>query len=93
MEAWQIGIGLVICFVLMFQRRFWFVLLTMCSLSAGLELLSCIVHYQIPGALGYFILMISCWSFAGAIAESYPVPKENRAKEVHLSEPPDWSPY
>ena len=94
METWGTGIGLAICFVLMFQRWFRFIALTMGSLAAGFELLTSIMHFYISSALGYAIFMVVCWSLAAAMAQ--PSSKEKIAQEIRYStvdaDHPDWSP-
>ena len=97
METWEIGIGLAICLVLMFQRWFRFIALTMGSLAAGFELLASIMHFHIPSALGYAILMVVCWSLAAAMAGTHPPQREKVAQEMRPPstdvDHPDWSPH
>jgi hypothetical protein len=93
MEIWQTGIGLAIFLVLIFQRWFWFVALTMGSLAAGVESLANIMHLHITSAFGYIFLMLICWSFATAIAGGYPSSREKVVQEgCPLPAYPDWSP-
>lgn len=88
-------VGLTCLVLLMFQRWFWIVAFGAGSVASCIALVTSVMHFQVFGALGYFMLMLVCWLFAKTIAEGYPSAKENRAEEVHLSkgDHPDWSPH
>jgi hypothetical protein len=70
MDLWLIIAGLI-CLVIVLQRWFWLLVFGISGLAACFALLASIIHFQILGALGFFFLMIICWSIAGAIAKGY----------------------
>jgi len=94
MELGLIIVG-IFCVVLMFQRWCWLIVFGIASLVSCIALLASIIHFQIFGALGFFILMLICWKIAKSIANGYPAPDEKPAQEIHLPsklDGPDWSP-
>ena len=96
METGLVIAGLIICFVLIFQRWFWLIALGIGSLAACVAMLASIIHLRFIGATGYMIVMIICWTVAKSIADDYPPPKKNGGQEdglKHYKDSPDWSPH
>ena len=96
METWTIGLMLVLLCVLIFKRRFWFVVFTLGSLDTVLESLAHFSHLYFIGAVGYAIASFVCWSLAAAIG-GYSPSGENTLREKQTStasrDQPDWSPH
>lgn len=96
----NMGTGLIIvgliCLVLMLQRWFWLFVFGIGSVVSCFALLGSIIHFQLLGALGYFCLMLICWSIAKGIASANgPSPKDNMVQETRptfKTDDPDWSP-
>jgi len=95
METGLTIIGLICLAVLMFKRWFWLIVLGTGSVASFFALLDSAVHFKIPGTIGFFCLMLICWSFARVIAGGYPKPDENMPQDAVLpsrTDNPDWSP-
>lgn len=63
-----IVLGFIFLFLL-FQRWFWVLVFFFSGLASGFAMLASIFHFQILGALGFFVLMAICFSIFRAIAE------------------------
>ncbi|MEO6319201.1 MAG: hypothetical protein ABIR56_00940 [Polaromonas sp.] len=57
--------------LLMTQRWFWLLVFGFSGLASLFAMLASIIHFQILGALGFFMLMSISWSIAGAVASRY----------------------
>lgn len=66
MEAIWIAL-LILCVLLAFHRWFWTLAFGLGTIAALFAMLASIVHFQILGALGFFILTCILGSIAGAI--------------------------
>jgi hypothetical protein len=51
------------------RRWFWFVAFAFGSLASFFAMCASVIHFQILGAVGFFILMFVCWSMALGVAE------------------------
>lgn len=61
----------ILFFYLIFQRWFWALVFFFCGLGSLFAMIASIIHFQILGALGFFVTMvISCIIFAFA-AQKY----------------------
>ncbi len=63
-----IVVGLIALFLIT-QRWFWLWGFGLGGLASCFAMIASVIHFQILGAIGYFVLMIICWGVAGAIAE------------------------
>jgi hypothetical protein len=63
------GLG-VLALVLITQRWFWLLAFGIGGLAAAFSTLASIFHFQILGALGYFLLTLICWGITAVIADS-----------------------
>jgi hypothetical protein len=61
-------LGLLALF-LVFQRWFWLLVFGLGGLAACFAMIASVIHFQILGAIGFFILMMILWSIADAIAD------------------------
>ncbi len=57
MEAVLIFIG-ILAILLIFQRWFWILVFGLGGLASCFAMLASIIHFQILGAIGFFILMV-----------------------------------
>ena len=63
------GLG-VLLVVLVTQRWFWLLAFGIGGLAAAFSTLASIFHFQILGALGFFLLTIICWLITAAILDN-----------------------
>jgi len=68
MEIVLIVIG-ILAILLLFQRWFWILLFGLSGLASCFAMLASIIHFQILGAIGFFILMMILWGITSAIAD------------------------
>ena len=59
----------ILAILLIFQRWFWVLLFGIGGLASCFTMLASIIHFQILGAVGFFILMMILWGIAGSIAD------------------------
>ena len=59
----------ILLILLLFQRWFWILVFGLGGLAACFAMLASIIHFQILGAVMFFILMVILWSIAGAISD------------------------
>ncbi len=59
----------VIALVLITQRWFWLLVFGFAGLASLFAMLASIIHFQILGALGFFVLMFICWGIFSAIGD------------------------
>ena len=72
-DSWNVvlvflGIGFIF---LLFQRWFWWLVFSIGGLASCFTMIACIIHFQILGAIGFYILMNVLWAISGAIADSF----------------------
>jgi hypothetical protein len=63
------GLGVLVV-VLVTQRWFWLLAFGVGGLAAAFSTLASIFHFQILGALGFFLLTIICWLITAAILDN-----------------------
>jgi len=63
------GLGVLVV-VLVTQRWFWLLAFGVGGLAAAFSTLAGIFHFQILGALGFFLLTIICWLITAAILDN-----------------------
>ena len=63
------GLGVLVV-VLVTQRWFWLLAFGVGGLAATFSTLASIFHFQILGALGFFLLTIICWLITAAILDN-----------------------
>jgi len=63
MEVILIITGILIL-LLMLQRWFWVLVFGLGGLASCFSMLASIIHFQILGAIGFFILMVILWGIA-----------------------------
>jgi hypothetical protein len=63
------GLGVLVV-VLVTQRWFWLLAFGIGGLAAAFSTLASIFHFQILGALGFFLLTIICWLITAAILDN-----------------------
>ena len=63
------GLGVLVV-VLVTQRWFWLLAFGVSGLAAAFSTLASIFHFQILGALGFFLLTIICWLITAAILDN-----------------------
>lgn len=68
MEVILIITGILIL-LLMLQRWFWVLVFGLGGLASCFSMLASIIHFQILGAIGFFVLMMILWGIASAIAD------------------------
>lgn len=68
MEWLPIVLGLI-ALVLIAQRWFWVLVFFFAGLASLFAMIASIIHFQILGALGFFVLMGICWGILGAISD------------------------
>ena len=59
----------VASFWLLFQRWFWVAAFGLAALASGFTMLASIIHFQILGAVGFFILMAITYTACVVIAD------------------------
>ncbi len=59
----------IIALFLITQKWFWLLVFGIGGLASLFAMIASIIHFQILGALGFFVLMLICWGIAGAIAD------------------------
>jgi hypothetical protein len=59
----------IIALVLITQRWFWLLAFGIGGLASIFAMVASIIHFQILGALGFFVLSSVCWNIVGAISE------------------------
>jgi len=69
MEIFFIFVICILGLLLLTQRWVWVLGFGIGGLAAAFSTLASIFHFQILGALGFFLLMIICWFIAVAIAD------------------------
>ena len=62
-----LGIGAI---YLMTRRWFWMVAFFFGALASLFSIIASIIHFQILGAVGYFVLMIICWFIFQALLDN-----------------------
>ena len=69
MEIIILGIVGLVALFLITQRWFWLLGFGLGGLASCFAMIASVIHFQILGAIGFFVLMIICWGIASAIAE------------------------
>jgi len=64
-----LGVFALLLLFLLTQRWFWLLGFSIAGLAAGFAMLANIIHFQVYGAVIFFLLMAICWGIVGAIAE------------------------
>lgn len=68
MEWLPVVLGLIVL-VLITQRWFWLLVFFFAGLAALFSMIASIFHFQILGALGFFVLTAICFVIYGTIAD------------------------
>jgi hypothetical protein len=59
-------LGIIILFIIT-RRWFWLLVFWFGGLASLFAMIASIIHFQILGALGFFVLMWICWGIVGVI--------------------------
>lgn len=61
---------LALILIFLFTRRwFWKIALFFGGLASLFAMIASIIYFQILAAIGFFVLMVVCWSIKGLISE------------------------
>ncbi|MBI4651652.1 hypothetical protein HY745_10285 [Candidatus Desantisbacteria bacterium] len=66
---WILIIVGVVARFLIIQRWFWIIVLFFGGLASLFAMIASIIHFQILGALCFFVLMAICWGILSLITE------------------------
>lgn len=61
-----LGVGVIYLFT---RRWFWRVAFFFGALASLFSMIASIIHFQILGALGFFVLMVICWFIFQSLLE------------------------
>ncbi len=67
---WVLIVLALIALFLITQRWFWLLVFFFAGLASLFAMIASIFHFQILGAIGFFVLMTICWVILVAIADS-----------------------
>ena len=66
---WVLIVLALIALFLITQRWFWLLVFFFAGLASLFAMIASIIHFQILGAIGFFVLMSICWVILVAIGD------------------------